>query len=86
MNNQISVSEQQIELLIKEQDNIDYVTVTGDGKHFELTIVSDVFIGLSKLKRQLWVYALLNQSIVSGQLHAIHMNTWTKSEWEKQCG
>lgn len=77
---------EQIEAVLKVHPEIEYVAVMGDGKHYELTIVSDAFHGQTKVKRQLWVYALLNQHIVSGRLHAIQMNTWTKAEWEKQSG
>ncbi|HVT63345.1 MAG TPA: BolA/IbaG family iron-sulfur metabolism protein [Legionellaceae bacterium] len=74
---------EQIEALLKQQHEIAEVSVESDGKHYHFTVVSDAFIDLPKVKRQLWVYALLNQPIISGQLHAIHMNTWTKAEWQK---
>lgn len=77
---------EQIEAILSSHPEIDQFKVKGDGKHYELTIVSDVFDGLSKVKRQLWVYALLNQHIVSGRLHAVHLNTWTNIEWEKLSG
>lgn len=77
---------EQIKALLKNHPGVDDAIVEGDGKHYELTIVSDVFEGQTKVKRQLWVYALLNEHIVSGQLHAIQMNTWTNAEWEKQRG
>ena len=65
---------------------IDYVQVEGDGYHYDLTIVSDAFLGKSRVARQQWVYARLNDYITSGRLHAVNMKTWTKIEWEKQCG
>lgn len=76
----------EIEELLTANPEIVYAKVTGDGKHYELTVVSDVFVALPKVKRQLWVYALLNQSIISGRMHAVQMHTWTKEEWEKQVG
>lgn len=79
------MSAEQLEALLKQQNEIAVVNVTGDGRHYEVTIVSDVFIDKSKIKRQLWVYALLNPYIVSGQLHAIQMDTWTQAEWHKIC-
>lgn len=77
------MSPEQLEGILKQHSSIDYVAVEGDGKHYHLTIVSDAFIDKPKVKRQLWVYELLNQPILSGQLHAIHLKTWTKSEWQK---
>jgi acid stress-induced BolA-like protein IbaG/YrbA len=67
-------------------DGVQYVKVTGDGYHYKLILVSDVFVGLSKVARQQWVYAQLSNDIVNGSLHALSMDTWTKQEWEKQHG
>ncbi len=74
----------QLELLLKKHADIEFVKVEGDGKHYELTIVSDVFVEQSKVKRQLWVYTLLKPYILSGELHAVQMHTWTVSEWQKK--
>ncbi len=78
-----SMSVEQLEVLLRKNSDIADVKVAGDGKHYELTIISDVFVDQSKVKRQLWVYALLNPYILSGELHAIQMNTWTTAEWQK---
>lgn len=82
----MSISNEQIENLFKANDEVDYVQVDGDGYHYQLTVVTDVFEGKPKVVRQQWVYAILNQAILSGSLHAIQMKTLTKSEWEKQRG
>ena len=66
--------------------NVEYVQVTGDGYHYSLTIVSDAFLGKSKVARQQWVYAQLKDFITTGSLHALSMKTWTKAEWEKEHG
>lgn len=65
---------------------IELVKVEGDGYHYQLLVVSDVFIGKSMLKRQQWVYGKLKDYITTGSLHALSMKTWTKEEWEKQGG
>ncbi len=79
------MSAEQLKALLEQQVEIEVVKVTGDGRHYDVTIVSDVFIDKSKIKRQLWVYALLNPYILSGELHAIQMDTWTRAEWHKLC-
>lgn len=71
--------------LLAESD-IYYVEVDGDGYHYQLTVVSEAFTGRTKVARQQWVYAKMNDFIISGQLHAVNMKTWTKAEWEKQHG
>lgn len=60
--------------------------VTGDGYHYHVLIVSDLFQGKTKVARQQWVYAQLKEHITSGRLHAVNMQTFTQDEWEKQRG
>lgn len=59
------------------------IEVTGDGSHFQVIVISDVFEGLSRVKRQQAVYALLNAHILSGALHALTIKAHTPAEWAK---
>lgn len=56
------------------------VAVGGDGYHVDLTVISDVFDGLSRLKRQQAVYATLDAAIRSGALHAVNIHASTVAE------
>jgi acid stress-induced BolA-like protein IbaG/YrbA len=80
------LSNEQLEHRLRSVDGVEYAQVTGDGYHYQLTIVSDVFTGKSKVARQQWVYAQLKDDITTGSLHALSMKTWTKKEWEQQHG
>ncbi len=51
-----------------------------DGNRLLLTVISDKFSGLNKVKRQQMVYALLNERISSGEIHAVSMVTRTPDE------
>lgn len=75
-----------LESQLKAAEGVEYAKVSGDGYHYQVIIVSDVFLGKSKVTRQQWVYALLKQYITTGSLHAVSMQTLTKEEWEKQHG
>lgn len=77
---------EEIEQRLKDTDEVFLVKVDGDGYQYHLTVVSDGFLGKSKVARQQWVYAQLNELITTGRLHAITMKTWTKEEWGKQNG
>lgn len=77
---------EQIQHTIAAQQDVNEVTVTGDGYHFQAVVISDQFEGLSRVARQQWVYAKLKPWILSGELHAISIQTWTTLEWEKQRG
>lgn len=82
----MSMSNDELKRQLNGIDGVEYVHVEGDEHHYHVTIVSDVFENKSRVARQQWVYAVLNHAIVSGDLHAIHMKTWTTSEWEKHHG
>lgn len=58
--------------------------VTIDGSHIHLTVVSPVFAGLSPVKKQQMVYAVLSEQIASGVIHAVHMKTLTPEEAAQQ--
>ncbi|KTD25705.1 BolA like protein [Legionella lansingensis] len=80
------MNNKELEDRLAEAGDVDFVRVEGDGYHYQLTIVSDAFIGKSKVARQQWVYAKLKDYITTGSLHAISMKTLTKAEWEKNHG
>lgn len=48
--------------------------------HFKVTIVSEVFTGLSKVKRQQAIYKQLAEEL-AGEVHALTMQTFTPAEW-----
>ncbi len=73
----------QVEELIKAGLPDCEVTVTGDGSHFNATIVGEIFDGMLPVKKQQLVYKTVNEYITSGELHAFTMKTYTPAEWEK---
>lgn len=56
------------------------VAVVGDGRHFEATIVSADFAGLSRVQRQQRVNAVLREHFESELLHALSMRCLTPEE------
>ncbi|MFZ4077808.1 MAG: BolA/IbaG family iron-sulfur metabolism protein [Legionellaceae bacterium] len=77
---------EEVELRFKAFDDVRFVQLLADGTHYQLTVVSDRFKGQSKVVRQQWVYSQVSDHISSGKIHALHMNTWTNDEWEKEHG
>lgn len=59
------------------------VHVSGDGSHFEATVIGDVFAGQTPVKKQQLVYATVNDKIASGELHALSIKTYTPDEWQQ---
>jgi acid stress-induced BolA-like protein IbaG/YrbA len=82
----LMLSNKEVEEKLKSNSEVYLVQVNGNGYQYEVTVVSDIFVNKSKVARQQWVYAQLNEFITTGKLHAITMKTWTKEEWGKQNG
>ena len=59
------------------------VTVSGDGSHFQAIVVGELFAGKTPVQQQQLVYATVNDRIVSGELHALSIKTYTPADWEK---
>jgi len=58
--------------------------VSGDGSHFDATVISPAFAGLSAVKKQQLVYGCLGDRITSGAIHALSIKAYTPEEWETQ--
>jgi acid stress-induced BolA-like protein IbaG/YrbA len=75
---------QWIEQMLTEALSAEQVLVGGDGRHFDITVVSAQFEGQRPVKKQQMVYASLNEKIADGTIHAVMMKTLTPSEWQSQ--
>lgn len=57
------------------------VLTAGEGCDFQITVVGDVFAGLTPVKKQQLVYGCLNKQIASGAIHAVTIRTYTPEQW-----
>jgi len=60
------------------------ITVEGDGRHFDIVVVGQIFSDLRPVQRQQLVYAVLRDCISDGSIHAVNMKTFTPEEWQLQ--
>lgn len=60
------------------------VEVEGEGCNFQLLVISDSLAALSPVKRQQQIYALLNEQIADGSIHAVTMKFFTREAWENR--
>ncbi len=60
------------------------VDVTGDGRHFEATVISDQFEGKSLLQRHRLVNATVEKQISSDELHALSIKAYTPQQAEEK--
>ncbi len=57
-----------------------WVEVSGDGHHFEATIVSALFAGKSRVAQHQLVYRALGERMRE-EIHALSMRTLTPAQW-----
>lgn len=78
------MTESELTKLIKASINCQFVNISGDGNHFQAQIVSADFDGKRQVARQQMVYALVQDKIASGELHALSLKTLTPQEAAEQ--
>jgi acid stress-induced BolA-like protein IbaG/YrbA len=60
------------------------VRVEGEGSHFDILVIGEVFAGMRPVQKQQLVYGALQEQIASGSIHAVNIRTFTASEWDAQ--
>ena len=69
--------------IISDGIKYDALTVEGSESKYEVQIVSDVFNGKSLIQRHKIIYALLDNYIKTGEIHALTIKALTVSESKK---
>ena len=77
---------EQLRKIIGEGLPCEGLHVEGDGEHFEAILVSEQFVGKSRVARQQLVNAILKPYFDRGELHALSMKTLTPEERRALCG
>nr|WP_086938326.1 BolA family iron metabolism protein IbaG [Thaumasiovibrio occultus] len=73
----------QIEQILQEALSLQEVHVKGDGSHYEVIAVSEIFDGMSRVKKQQAIYAPLMSHIASNEIHALSIKAYTPDEWAR---
>jgi acid stress-induced BolA-like protein IbaG/YrbA len=73
-----------IEALLDDALDLSELKVTGEGSHFQVIAVGDIFSGMSRVKKQQTVYAPLSEKIADGSMHAVTIKAFSNEEWQKQ--
>ncbi|MDM8545372.1 BolA/IbaG family iron-sulfur metabolism protein [Candidatus Venteria ishoeyi] len=71
----MNITPEQIKALIEADIADAQVSVSGDGRHFEATVISPAFAGLSRVKQHQLVYASLGQRMATEEIHALSITT-----------
>ena len=72
-----------IKRILEEGLELTEVHVTGDGYHFQVYAVGNIFDGMSRVKKQQMVYAPLKAQISDGSLHALSIKTFSEEQWQR---
>ena len=75
------VTPESIRLNIAQGMATEYLSVVGDGTHFEAVIVSEAFAGKNRVQRHQLVYQTLGDRM-RAEIHALSMKTFTPQEWQ----
>ena len=70
----------EIRALIAAKINASEIQVEVDGNRALIAVVSDVFAGLNRVKRQQLVYGCIADYIADGRLHAVTIKATTPGE------
>jgi acid stress-induced BolA-like protein IbaG/YrbA len=70
----------QVKSLLLDTFSESDIHVEGEGAKYMISIVSALFEGKRAVPRQQMIYALLNEYISSGEIHAVSMDLKTPEE------
>ena len=77
------VNPEQVKAYIEQGLECNFVSVEGDGHHFEAVIVSAAFSGKNKVQQHQIVYRALGDRMRE-EIHALSMQTHTPESWAAQ--
>lgn len=66
-----------------DAEKLDLKDLTGTKDHYEALIVSQAFVGKSRIEQHQLVYAALGE-LMAGPVHALALQTYTPEAWKKK--
>ncbi|MGF1763963.1 BolA family iron metabolism protein IbaG [Aliivibrio kagoshimensis] len=73
----------EIKEILETQLQLQEVHVKGEGSHFEVIAVDDIFNGMNRVKKQQTIYGPLMEQISSNAIHALTIKAFTPEEWAR---
>jgi acid stress-induced BolA-like protein IbaG/YrbA len=71
---------QRMQKLVPDAD----IQLQGEGCSFSATVISPSFVGRKTLARQMDIMTEFNDLLLSGELHALTLHTFTPEEWQSK--
>lgn len=76
------ISHSEVEQLIGKEYPQSRIAIEGQGCDLSISVVSELFAGLSMVKQHQGVMATLTEPLASGRLHAVTLKTFTPEQWQ----
>lgn len=73
----------EIQSVLMNALSLQEVHVSGDGSHFQVIAVGELFDGMSRVKKQQTVYGPLMEYIADNRIHAVSIKAYTPEEWAR---
>ncbi|CAL4043213.1 Acid stress protein IbaG [Buchnera aphidicola (Tetraneura ulmi)] len=64
--------------------SIEDIYVNGNNDYMEIIAISDIFCGMSDVKKQQMIYSPLMKYFTNKNIHSVSIETYTKKEWKKK--
>lgn len=68
----------EIQTVLMNALSLQEVHVSGDGSHFQVIAVGEMFDGMSRVKKQQAIYAPLMEYIADNRIHALSIKAFTR--------
>jgi acid stress-induced BolA-like protein IbaG/YrbA len=78
-------SPKEVEAMIKQglpDAIVQIFDARGTGDHYEVVVVSEKFVGKSRVQQHQIVYGSVQSAMASGEIHALQLDTKTPEEWQ----
>ncbi|MFC0178661.1 BolA family protein [Thorsellia kenyensis] len=79
------MNNEEIAAILKKELNLQEVHVTGDGNHFNVIAVGEIFNEItSRVKQQQYLYQPLLPFIADNTVHAVNFKIYTPELWQRE--
>ena len=83
LTNEEPMENNEIQSVLMNALSLQEVHVSGDGSHFQVIAVGEMFEGMSRVKKQQSVYGPLMEYIADNRIHALSIKAYTPHEWAR---
>lgn len=75
------MTHEELQAIIVSSLPCEHIDLSGDGRHWYVTLVSTAFEGQRPIQRHQRVYATLGGRMQNDEVHALSIKAYTPAEW-----